>query len=195
MNKYFNISDVAKTDEKPTATSGILAEKFLNYHCLKIESLKQLTGKLPGPEDLYFLWTINSFNAFTVIPFLLKECGQIKELVLSTYSINIRIIDALTRLMDQKKIGSVEIFISDSIKARQPKVNDHLGAITINYPVKVIYAWNHSKVTLIHALDHHFIFEGSGNFSENAQHEQYIFLDNQRVYSFRKNEILNGLNR
>ena len=178
-------------DQQPSLDkSGMLAEKFMNIHVERIESVEQLIGKLPKEGDIIFLWTINSFTAFTFIPFIIKQCGIIEELILSTYSINIRIIDSLIHKVDQGKIRNVEIFINDSIQARLPKVYDHLISLVEKYPVKVHYAWNHSKISLIRTKDNYFDVEGSGNWGENAQHEQYVFINSKRVYEFRKSEIL-----
>ncbi len=181
-------------DQQKAEKSGILIERFLQLHEARIESIKDLAGRIPLDGEIFFLWTVNSFNAFTFIPFIIKECGTIQELLLSTYSINIRIIDALVRLIDKGLIKSVDIFISDSIRSRLPKVYDHLMAFVETKPVRVIYSWNHSKIALIRAGDNYFDVEGSGNWGENAQHEQYVFLNNRNVFEFRKNEILNGIN-
>ena len=195
-SKYFDIEEMEDPmeDQQPADKSGILIERFLQLHEHRIESIKDLTGRLPGDGEIFFLWTVNSFNAFTFIPFIIKQCGPIQELVLATYSINIRIIDALVRLIDKGLILSVDIFISDSIRSRLPKVYDHLMALVETKPVRVKYSWNHSKIALIRSGDHYFDVEGSGNWGENAQHEQYIFLNNKHVFQFRKNEILNGIN-
>jgi len=199
-NKFFEISDLdkeaPKSDQKVEDKSGILAEQFLQVHDARVESIKHLSGRIPSENEIFFLWTVNSFNAFTFIPFLIKECGRIDELVLATYSINIRIIDALVKLIDRGRIQQVEIFISDSIRTRLPKVNDHLQALFEKRgTIRVHYAWNHAKISLIRIGAMHFVVEGSGNWSENAQHEQYIFLNSKRVFEFRKNEILNGIDR
>ena len=192
-HKFFDINHISSEikGKGPVQQSGIHVEKFLQVHVEKVESIKNLGGRFPRDGEIYFLWTVKSFNAFTFIPYIIHECGYIEELILSTYSINIRIIDALIRLVDLKKIGSVEIFISDSIRSRLPKVNDHLSALVKNYPVRVTYCWNHSKITLIRTGSNYFCAEGSGNWGENAQHEQYIYLNSKTVFEFRKNEILN----
>lgn len=194
--KYFDIEEIIYTDqeEKPIEKSDILVTNFLHLHEERVESIKDLAGRIQVSGEIYFLWTVNSFNAFTFIPFIIKECGVISELILATYSINIRIIDALIRLIDKQQILSVDIFISDSIRTRLPKVYDHLMALVESKPVRVRYSWNHSKIALIRAGDHYFDVEGSGNWGENAQHEQYVFLNSKQVFEFRKNEILHGIN-
>ncbi|MGA2823308.1 MAG: hypothetical protein ABSE72_07250 [Bacteroidales bacterium] len=194
-NKYFDINELDPDIiiQPPEQKSGILVEKFFQIHREKVESIKQLAGRIPGKDEIYFLWTVNSFNAFTFIPFILKEAGKVIHLILSTYSINIRIIDALIKLIDNGSIMKVDIFISDSVRSRLPKVYDYLISLVEKYPVTVKYSWNHSKIALIRTSDHYFCVEGSGNWGENAQHEQYIFLNSKSVFEFRKNEILNGM--
>jgi hypothetical protein len=196
MPKFFNIDDLQQQTEatgKPDK-SGILVEKFLQLHERRIESIKDLAGRIPLEDEIFFLWTVNSFNAFTFIPYIIKECGVIEELVIATYSINIRIINSLIRLIDKQLIVSVVIIISDSIRQTNTKVYDHLLSVTGPKPIRVIYAWNHAKVALIRAGGNFFDVEGSGNWAENAQHEQYILLNSKRVFEFRKNEIINGIN-
>lgn len=168
-------------------------DKFIKMHMFKVENLKNLNGRLPEADEIFFIWTMNSFNAFTFIPYVIKSAGTIDNLVFSTYSINTRIVNALTRWMESGKIKHIHIFISDSIKYRMPKVVDLLEGLINGSKGKITikYAWNHSKVTLIQTANHYFVVEGSGNFSENAQIEQYIFMNNKNVFDFRHKWIAN----
>ncbi len=170
--------------------SAILVERFLRSHDHRIDSIKELAGRLPQEGEIYFLWTVKSFNAFTFIPFVIKQTGCIDELTISTYSISTRIVDALMKLIEHEKIKQVHFLISDSLQYRLPKVHDHLQALTSNREeITVCYGWNHSKIALIRSGNYHLAVEGSGNFGENAQHEQYIFYNSPAVYQFRKKEI------
>ena len=168
------INEVAELVEK-----GIEA-----VHTEKIHGLKQLLGRLPKPGEIFFLWTLNSFNAFTFVAYTVKHCGVIDELLFSTYSLNERILNALIRSHDRQEIKQIYICISDSVKSRIPKVNDQLNAYAKTRNIKIGYAWNHSKVTLMKTGKHRFVVCGSGNFSENALNEQYIFLDNPVIFDF-----------
>ena len=196
MTKYFDIQQLEEqqVDQVPEDKADILVTRFLQLHFFKIKSLKDLMGRYPMKDEQYFLWTLNSFNAFTFIPYIIKVSGPIQELILSTYSINIRIIDALVRLIDKGLILSVDITISDSVRSRLPKVYDRLMVLTESKPVRVNYTWNHSKIALIHSGDNYFDVEGSGNWGENAQYEQYVFNNMKSVFEFRKNGILHGIN-
>lgn len=197
MNKLFDINELKPVQANTVADrSAVMRDNYLAMHDYKLESLKELCGRLPEPGEFFALWTLKSFNAFTIIPYMIKTTGKIDYLVLSTYSINTRIIDSLCKKIDQGKIGHVKIFISDSIKNRMPKVVDHLNmAIQTREQISVHYAWNHSKITLIEAAGKFFVFEGSGNWSENAQHEQYIFFQYEKLYRFRLKCITDDLYR
>ncbi|MFZ4463085.1 MAG: hypothetical protein ACOYN5_04520 [Bacteroidales bacterium] len=197
MRNLFSIDEIQPkkavvADDK----SAIIRDNFLAMHDFKLQSLKNLCGRLPVPGEFFAIWTLKSFNAFTIIPYILSELNRIDYLTLSTYSINTRIIDSLCKRIDQDKIGHVKIFISDSIKNRLPRVVDHLEmAIRSRDQITVHYCWNHSKVTLIEASGKFFVFEGSGNWSENAQYEQYLFFQYEQLYNFRLNCITNDLFR
>lgn len=171
----------------------MLLEKFSKMHLHKVDSLKSLTGKFPVPGEIYFLWTLKSFNAFTFITHIIKNCGIITDIAFSTYGINARIINSLIRWHDKGDIQNINIVISESIKFRMPKVIHLFNTLAHERPnIKINYSWNHSKITLIKSGGNFFVIEGSGNFSENAQYEQYIFLNNKQVYEFRLKNIQNS---
>ena len=145
---------------------------------------------IPGENEITFLWTLKSFNAFTFIPFCIARFGKIDELYLSTYTISRRISDALLKQIDKGKIDRVNIFVSESIKFRMPDVVNYIEMQTATRKnLTIQYAWNHSKVTCAKCGDHYLILEGSGNWSENAQYEQYVLINSKNIYEFRKKNI------
>lgn len=188
--KLFDIAEIENKTSVDDSNSSMLVARFLRVHDYKIKSIKELAGKLPEDGEIYFLWTVKSFNAFTFIPFVIKENGIIEELTIATYSISTRIVDALMKLIDKGKVLKVHIVISDSLQYRLPRVHDHLSALTRDRKeITVCYGWNHAKIALIRSGDFNLAVEGSGNFGENAQHEQYIFYNLKASYEFRKQEI------
>lgn len=198
MGKLFELDKLLSDKREVVAEdqSQILCDNFLAMHDFKVESLKELCKRIPQPGEFFALWTLKSFNAFTIIPYMIKTVGSINYLVISTYSINMRIIDSLCRKFDEGNIGHVKIFISDSIKNRMPRVVDHLHMMMTNrHQITVHYAWNHSKITLIEAGGEFYVFEGSGNWSENAQYEQYLFFNHKSLYDFRLKCITHDLYR
>ena len=183
----FDLSSITKPLPADSGSGLVLKERFLNLHLKKIESIKLLVGQPPVKDEVFCLWTLNSFNAFTFIPFMIKEHGKINELIISTYAISSRILNAFTNYIEKDLIAGIHITISDSIKYRQIKNFEELTLMQSRYPgFTVSYGWNHSKITLIQNAQGYFVIEGSGNYSENAQHEQYMFMNSQPLYMFRK---------
>ena len=133
MQRRFSIDEIKIPAKEPVLDkAGFLAETFYKVHCEKINSIKNLITRLPDIGEIFLLSTLNSFNAFTFVPFIIKNCGVIDELIITTYSINIRIIDALIKQIDLGNIRKVDLLISYSLKARLPKVYDHLSALETN---------------------------------------------------------------
>ena len=181
-NKYFDIHSITET---PKAQVEGVFSKYLNKHLQIIENVGELC-RIPDNGEVFFLQTEKAFNAFTFIPWIAKKFF-IEEIYASTYSISRRVVEALQELQQDGKVGEVTLLISDSMIKRNPQTIDNLEAVAkSNANFKIKYYWNHSKVTLIKTKDHFFVLEGSGNFSENAQLEQYTFCNDADVYQFRK---------
>lgn len=192
MYALFKLSEIVeekKAQPVQPDKSEIKTVRFLNKHLSKVESLKALAGRLPSAGEIFFIWTLNSFNAFTFLVYIIKHCGVIDELTISTYSINDRILTSLVKWYDKGEIRKIHISISDSIRYRMPRIYDQLLIQSQNRNIEVSFSWNHSKVTTMRSGENYFVVEGSGNFSENAQYEQYIFMNDKTVYDFRRSCI------
>lgn len=184
QNKFFDLKSVSekKQEEKP---SEIFVSKYLATHFEKVGLLEETLMKVPTESEFFFLQTDTSFNAFTFIPFVAKRF-PIKELHATTYSISRKVIDALIEMHDSGMIEKVTLLISDSMIKRNPATIDNLMAMAKSRPnLTVLYAWVHAKVCLLKTHDYHYVIEGSGNWSENAHYEQYMFANDKGVYDFR----------
>lgn len=186
----FDIAEIAGRDENPVRQSGLMAERYLRIQGHKVVNLKDLIKKLPDEDEIFFIWTLSSFTGFTFIPLIISECGPIDELTLATYSVNKRILNALVKLLNDGQILHVNMLISDALQYQLPKVYDQLQSIIAHHDnITVRYGWNHAKIACIRVGENKFVVEGSGNWGENAQHEQYIFTRSAKIYEFRKSEI------
>ena len=189
LNKIKNTQPVS-AEGQATDKDARLSMRFLADHYQRIESVKALVGQVPEQGECLFLWTDKSFNAFTFVPYLIKERGKIDELTLSTYSINKRILLSFMRLVEAGQIGKMYLLVADSLKHQRPVVTDLLDSFAHSRPqLQVKYAWNHSKIMLAKCGDDHLIVEGSGNWSENSRHEQYLFANSKQLYGFRESCI------
>lgn len=192
-NKYFNplIQKESDSQQQKENGPGVFISKYCNTHFEIVNNPKQDILRVPTTEEFFFLQTDNAFNAFTFIP-LIAKTYSIKELYASTYSISRKVIDALIEMHDKGMIEQITLMISDSMIKRNPVVIDNLMAMCSSRPnLKVQYAWVHAKVCLMKTQDFHFVVEGSGNWSDNAHYEQYVFANSQGLYDFRKELFTN----
>ncbi|MBO2546099.1 hypothetical protein J0871_16910 [Salegentibacter sp. BDJ18] len=184
-NKFFQIP---KEKEEPTVQEDPNAHfknKYLLAHFENVNHLEKNLKRLPAVEEFFFLQTWNSFNAFTFIPFVAKNL-KVRSLFASTYSISRRVITALIELHTAGMIDEITLLISDSMIKRNPTTIDMLLSVAAAHAnLKVLFGWNHSKVCLLRTNDDHFIIEGSGNWAENAQMEQYTFANSKGLFDFR----------
>lgn len=161
------------------------SSKYLAAHYQKVSSLENDLLRIPVQEEFLFLQSDTAFNAFTFIP-LVAKVFPIKELHASTYSLSRKVVEALLEMHDQGMIEQVTLLVSDSMIKRNPLVIDNLRAMAKSRPnVNVLYAWVHAKVCLLKTSDFHYVIEGSGNWSENAHYEQYLFAESKGLYDFR----------
>lgn len=183
-NKFFDITkSPMETKQK---VSSVFKSQYIQKHFEKIAYLHEDLKRLPSTEEFFFLQTDNSFNAFTFIPFIAQQ-HSIQHLYICTYSISRRVIDALIELYDRGFCDRVTLMISDSLIKRNPTTMELLASmISQRGNFEVFFSWSHAKVTLIQTNAHYFGIEGSGNHSENAHYEQYLFYNSKETYEFRK---------
>jgi hypothetical protein len=184
MDKLFPLPEKSKV--KDSTADKKLIKRHSIQALKRVSSLRDLT-ELPKPGQMIFLFTDKSFNAFSFVSYLLVKHQVIDELYLSTYSISKKILLNFSQLLSTEKIKKIELLVADSLKHQRPQVKDQLDRFAKNFPaLSVKYAWNHSKMSLFKIGEHHYVVEGSGNWSENSRHEQYLFANDKELYEFRK---------
>lgn len=186
-NRLFKlpVSESIGPDTVGGSASGSFVSKYLVAHYQKICKLDADLKRLPEKEEFFFLQSDNSFNAFTFIPLICSQM-RIKHLYATTYSINKRVITALSELHKEGVVDQITLLVSDTMLKRNPQTADLLSAVNREYPnINVLFAWVHAKVCLIETKDAHYVIEGSGNWSENAYYEQYIFAWSKGLFDFR----------
>jgi len=170
--------------------SSIFKTKIESLSCKTISHFKELVGDFPKPNEMFFLFTVKQFNAFSIINAAIKTFGHVDKLDVSSYNVSRRVVAGLSELIIDNKVLSLDIYVSDVAKSMFPKSFDTLNEVNASHQnINVHYAWNHSKIALIKCQDNYFICEGSGNFSNNARHEQYILTNSKEIYEFRRKNL------
>lgn len=189
-NKYFDINKISERDtivpQKKSEKNEQWITKYLATHFQKISKLEEDLFRVPTNEEFFFLQSESSFNAFDFLLLVVKR-EPIKQLYASTYSISRRVIESLVELHDSGLIEQLTLFISESMIKRNPVTIDNLMAMAKNRPnLKVLYAWSHAKICLMQTHENWYCVEGSGNWSDNAHYEQYLFANSKGLYDFRQ---------
>lgn len=182
---YFDIYEL----QQELSDSRFYSHSFEMQQQFKVNALKELCGRLPRENEIFFIETQKSFSAFTFIVYLLRHAGHINHLFIATYSTNERIINALLRWQQKGALESVHLHISETIRFRMPKVYERLIALAADGIIQLSFAWSHKKITCIDTPLGCYVIEGSGNYGENAMEEQYVFLKSKKVYEFRCGRI------
>lgn len=185
MRYYFDLNDL----QKEMSDSRFYSRYFESMLTFKVNTLKELCGRLPGENEAFFIETVKSFTAFTFIMYIMKNAGYVKHLYIATYSTNERIINALLRWKSKGLIGDIHLHMSETIQFRMPKIYERLIDLQREGILELTFAWSHKKITCLDTAAGHFVVEGSGNYGENAMEEQYVFLKNKKVYEFRCGRI------
>lgn len=176
------------TDElvvKTQATKRYL--KNIKTHIAKGKHLLD-AAPLPKKDEHYLIITEKQFNAFAVIVSLVKDY-IIDEMHLAIYRINEPTVQAIIDLIEAGKIKEGTFVISNFFN--QTKKPEQWAILLRDYckqnkDFKHIYVHNHAKVLIARVKDDHYVFEGSGNMSDNARIEQYRFENNQQSFEFHK---------
>ena len=187
-SEYFDLAALEAERQK----SRRFLDAFDVEMLFKIDSLRQITGKLPLPGEIFFIETSKSFTAFTFIVHVLKAVGYIHHVYIATYSTNERVINALLRYQSKGLIGSIHLHMSETLRYRMPHVYNRLLSLMESGTIELSFAWTHKKITCMDTSQGAFVVEGSGNYGENAMEEQYIFLNSSKVYEFRCSKIPEG---
>lgn len=184
--KKQDIGVITNNQSKAEDSSSAFTSKFLNVQTHMVNNLPEDLSRLPEPGEIFFMQTMASFNAFTFVE-LISRLQFIEELYATTYSVSLSVLEALQEMQNAGRIGRIKLLISDSMRQRNPRICDALnGWAETDGNVTIIYTWNHSKITLAKTENGDFCIEGSGNWSKNAQYEQYIFTNDADVMELRK---------
>lgn len=169
-----------------------------DLHFFKAKNLKELCPE-PKEGEQWRIVTEKQFNAYAFILNTLENY-EIEELYIAVYRINQPTVKSIIKLLEDGKIKHATFVISNFFNqtkkpekwalmlkqfcVENPKITEH------------IYTHNHSKIVALKTkCGKYFVFEGSGNMSNNARIEQYIYEQNKSVFEFHKSwikELTNG---
>ena len=166
-----------------------------SIHTAKAKALDQLCQK-PKKNEQWRIVTEKQFNAYALILSVLQET-DIEEMCLAIYRINQPTVESIIEFIDAGRIKNATFVISNFFNQTKKPEKWALAlkayADTKNN-IKHCYVHNHAKIMAIHTTnDNYYVFEGSGNMSDNARIEQYVYDNNKELFDFHKkwmNELI-----
>jgi len=190
-NRFFDLSEITQKTENETNFKEVIATNYIESQTLLVKNVEKELNRLPNEGEIFDIISLNSFNAFTLILWAL-QFSEIKKLYVSTYSMSREVSQGLFGLYQRGKVQSMKILISDSMEYRNPTVIDNMKAMC-DANVELVFGWNHTKISLMEMQNNTFLsITGSGNFSKNAQYENYIIRNDSTIYDFYKNWFENA---
>jgi hypothetical protein len=192
--KYFVYKEKPKTNEKIVETRVKKRyDKNIKLHTIKAKQLSDIAPP-PKPGEHYMIITEKQFNAFAMIVNLIEN-NTIDEMHLAVYRINEPTVTAIIEFIESGKIKKGTFVISSFFnQTKKPEQ----WAIKLrkfcegNDSFKHIYTHNHAKVLAAKVADDYYVFEGSGNMSDNARIEQYRYENSKESFEFHKDWMTNA---
>lgn len=183
------IIDIDNTCIEKTQATAVALSKL---HCSKVCVIDKDICSNVVPGTAHFIFTTNRINAITFIEWVIKHYGPIEELTISTYSIGKRTLALFKHYFDTGLIRKAEFVICGHMKRiNDPRVLELESMARSRYlNVKIHYKDNHSKIFLFGCGQDKICLMGSGNFAENSYHEQYLLIDDARVFDFYRSALL-----
>ena len=157
-------------------------------HYIRAKALSDICGE-PAEGEQWRIITEKQFNAFALILHLLQT-RVIEEMYLAGYRINEPTVTSIIEFIESGKIKKSVFVISSFFN--QTKKPEQWAIMLKQFADKKancyhVYTHNHAKVLAVRtSKNEFFVFEGSGNMSDNARIEQYIYENSKQSFEFHK---------
>lgn len=162
------------------------ALQLIEVHSHRVKDVdKDICEKLL-PGEAHFILTSNRINMRTFLLWILQHSdnGAIDELIAATYSVTANTAIMFFSLFDSGKIKRATFVICGHLlRVNNRAVIDFVDECR-KRDIPVLIRNNHSKILLERCGQQKIALMGSGNFSENADIEQYIMIDDGRIFDF-----------
>ncbi len=160
--------------------------KYKKLITMRVDSFKGMCDiDVEEGTQIRFL-TEKPINAITILSVILEKY-VVEEICIAVFRMNQPAVSMLEEIIANEKIALnvlVSSFFAENKKYE--KWAGHLATLALDYEKTTVgFSWNHAKVMTVRTTcGKHFVFEGSGNHSDNARIEQYLFENNLQMYNF-----------
>lgn len=150
-----------------------------NYQLIK----KNGRINIPNKNSVLSIRTQSQINAFSIFLQFIEKYETLDFLSIQTYTIDEKTVFTLKKLIDDGIIKKLQIVMTETACFRIPKIYRLLKDLFSEHEkVNLCFYWVHSKVHMIRAGNDKYVIDGSGNFSMNAQVEQYNIFNSDFMF-------------
>lgn len=168
------------------------AQRLIEIHSHRVKNVDEDICEKLIPGEAHFILTTNRINMRTFLLWILQHSdGEvIDELIVATYSVTSNTSIMFLSLFDKGRIRKAAFVICGHLlRANSRAVIDFVDECR-KRNIPVLIRNNHSKILLAQCGLQKISLMGSGNFSENADIEQYLMIDDGRIFDFYREALL-----
>lgn len=168
--------------------------RFVISQFARIAEVEDIGIPTKENQQLRFI-TTSQMNVISFVLYLLEKIGDIDECIMSYYVIGMKTIELIDSLVREGKIKNLYIQTSTiRMSGKDAKAIEAIRAMMREHGADRIggnLAWAHTKILCCRIGTKSYVIEGSGNLSDNARIEQYLFERSKRSFDFHKGWIMN----
>lgn len=173
-----------KTGDKSSRLRTTLKAK--NINAMQQEEADAFLCELPKENEQFHILSNGRFDYWNLIAAALKLCNcQIRNLFLSTWTINLPISREIVSLLECGTVKNITVWLNDYLKTREPHVWAFLAEHLKHWGGRLFSTKNHAKIAAWECDDGRcFVLSGSANLTANPRIEQNFVAQSKELYSF-----------
>lgn len=167
--------------------------KFLIAQFARISDIKEIGIPKKENEQIRFI-TKTQLNTISFLIYLIEEKGPIDECIMSHFYIGKKSIEVFKHLMKEGKIKNIFFQMSSMRLKGDPEIVEEMKNLINDIGrdrAAGLLAWTHTKILCCRIKNEYYVIEGSGNLSNNARIEQYLFEKSKDAFIFHSDWIKN----
>lgn len=184
----FGLKDDNQSGKKKYELTATIRAKYKRLIEKTATTFRDIVVDMPAPGEQVSIVTDRSFNAVSVVAHIYNSC-KVDEIHIAIFRMNLKSVDFLKSLFRDKSLSGTIMFscFFQENKNYERWADELISMNSGNLVVKT--AWSHAKVVLVKTKGAFYVFEGSGNLTDNARIEQYTLTNDRRLYEFHKKWI------
>lgn len=196
LDWIFDDDNISQTNTTISSRMERAVLKRTRIQALQHKSASSFLKTLPKSGESYHIISNGNFDYFTFVPIVINLLGNYSaEYYGSTWTMNRGNVIDLLELFDSGKLGSINILTGLYFKQRESAVYATLYNGIQERKQRYKALKNHAKIMLMRHHGNYIVMEGSANFTANPRIEQTTIINDEELYNFHKDwmlEVFNG---